>query len=119
MKSLHNRLDDKKDRVLMITKLLGRGTAMDEFGVADYLSFSNWLEEVTGDESFGIPPIISPNGNHSVLNQVAAKVVHTLLELKAENEELRKQVRILKAELSRDNGNVPDQALAILEVCKV
>ena len=119
METLHTRLDYRKDRVLKVTETFGRLAAMEEFEVNDYVCFSKWLEGVTGNENFGIHPKISLNGGPGVVNAVAIKVVRTLLDLQVENEELRKENRQLKLELSHDGGTEREQALALLDVCQV
>lgn len=118
MKSLHTRLDPIKDRVLRFTELFGRVRAMEEFGVSTYDRFSNWLTEVTGNENFGLNPKFGHRSGQGILNEVATKVVRTLLDLQGENEELRKELAAVKRELSHDNGNDMDQALAIMQVCQ-
>lgn len=119
MKSLNTRLDDKKGQVLKFTKLFGRGAAMDEYGVRDYVCFADWLKEVTQDENFGLNPTFGSRGNKGILNQVAIKVIRTLLDLQAENEELRKRNSAMSRELSHDNGNNHQEALSLLETLEV
>ena len=119
MESLHTRLDHQKDKVLRGTSLFGRFHAMDEFGVKDYERFSKWLKEVTGDENFGINPKLGSDGGKGIAGQVAIKVVHTLLDLQAENKELRRELTALKGLHSRDNGSDTDAVLALMEVCQV
>lgn len=118
MQSLHTRLDYQKDQVLKFIGLFGRSHAMEEFGVADYSRFSEWIKEVTGNEHFGLNPKFGANGSQGVLNQVAIKMVRTLLDLQAENKELRKENEILKLELQRGDGEDMDQALALMEICQ-
>ena len=119
MKSLHTRLDPIKEQVLRFTRLFGRFEAMNEFQVADYKCFTDWLEEVTCDKNYGINPEFCSHGSQRVLNQVATKVVRTLLDLQVENKRLREENAVLKAELNRGDGSDVDQALAIMEVCQV
>lgn len=119
MRSLHERLDHQKDRVLKVTTLFGRFQAMGEFEVESYDCFCKWLEEVTGDENFGLSPKIRLNGGQTFLNQLAVKVMRTLLDLQAENAELRKANRELKRQLLPDGRVDTDQASAILELCPV
>ena len=118
MESLHTRLDPIKEKVIKFTEYFGPFTAMREFGVADYGCFTKWLKEVTGNENYGLPPKISLDGGQGVAGQVAVKVVRTLLELQAENAELRKENKRLKLELSRDGSNEYQEAMGFLEVCQ-
>lgn len=118
MKSIHTRLDHQKDKVLKVTELLGRPTAMREFEVADYVCFSNWIEEVTGDKNFGIYPKIRFDGRENFTNQLAIKVIRKLLDLQDENKELHKEVQALRAQLSGDGHVDYQETLAIVELCQ-
>ena len=119
MQSLHTKLDPIKDRVLRITELVGQLAAMREFDVKGINYFRDWLEEVTGDRDFGINPKLGSNGSQGILDKVATKVVHKLLELQVENRELRIELRALKSMYSHNDGSDTEQALALMEVCQV
>lgn len=118
MKSLHARLDPIKDEVLSFTEEFGRFKAMSQFGVRDYLCFSNWLKEVTGNENFGINPKICLDGHRTLGDQLVDAFLRKVAELQTERETLRQRIDYLEWQLAAASEKEEKQALAILEVCQ-
>jgi len=118
MKSLHVRLDPQKEAVLDLTRKFGRFKAMAEFGVSDYVCFAKWLEEVTGNENFGLNPQISLNGRQTLGDQLVTSFLRKVAQLQAQNEELRDRVKDLNWQLEGVGEKEERQALAVLEVCQ-
>lgn len=118
MKALHKRLDHQKEAVLAVTRRFGRSRAMQKFQVNDYLCFSRWLEEVTGDENFGLRPEISLDTRQTLGDQLVAAFLRKVARLQAENEELRERVEYLESQLDGHKELEELQALAVLEVCQ-
>ena len=118
MKTLHTRLDHQKEEVLAYTRKFGRFRAMQRFRVADYLCFSRWLKEASGDESIGICPKFSPNGNQSLGEYAVQTLLQTLFDLKTENARLNEEIEHLKWLLSSSKEKEELEALAILEACQ-
>ena len=119
MRSLHKRLDPQKEAVLQVAATFGRWKAMRDFKVSDYLCFHKWLEEVTGDENYGLHPAISLNGGQTLGDQVVAAFLEAVLALKTENQKLHEEVEHLKWQLSAARDKEELQALAILQACRV
>ena len=118
MESLKTRLDPQKEAVLDFTRTFGRFKAMKEFGVRGYVNFHDWLEEVTGDEKFGLNPKISLDGHQSLGDQLVAAFLRKVAELQAENEALLKRIEFLEFQLNHKGEKEELQALAIMELCQ-
>lgn len=118
MKTLHTRLDYQKEAVLAYTKRLGRFRAMLEFGVKDYLCFSNWLEEATADENFGLSPAINLDRGQTLGDHVVNAFLRKVAELQAENRTLKERVEYLESRLDGHKEKEELQAMAVLEVCQ-
>ena len=119
METLHTRLDDQKEEVLRITETFGRFRAMRDFGVRDYVCFSKWLKEVTGDENFGVCPKISPDSSQTLGDQLVVAFLRKVAQLQTENERLRERINALEWHLAAASEKEETQALAVLEVCQV
>jgi len=118
MKSLHTRLDPQKDEVLKVTETFGQFRAMRQFKVSSYDRFSLWLKEVTGNENFGLRPVISPDSGQTLGDQLVMAFLRKVAELEAKNEDLRQRIKDLEWQLSHSGEKETQQALAILEVCR-
>ncbi len=118
METLHTRLDYQKEAVLSVTEKFGRFKAMDVFKVRDYLCFSHWLREATGNENFGLNPKISLDGGQTLGDQVVDAFLQKVAQLQAENEKLHKEIEYLKWLRSSSIEKEELQALAVLEVCQ-
>lgn len=118
MESLHKRLDDQKEEVLRITETFGRFRAMRDFGVRDYICFSKWLKEVTGDEDFGLQPKIRPDSSQTLGDQLVTAFLRKVAQLQTENERLRERIKDLEWQLAAASEKEEIQALAVLEVCQ-
>lgn len=118
MKSLHTRLDEQKEAVLSYTRKFGRFKAMVEFGVSDYACFIKWLEEVTGDEMYGITPQISLDGHKTLGDQLVTAFLCKVAQLEAQNQELRDRVKELEEQLEGTGEVEGKQVLAVMEVCQ-
>ena len=118
MKTLHTRLDHQKEEVLDYTKRFGRFPAMSKFRVADYLCFSKWLKEVTGDANFGICPKFSAHEHQSLGEYAIQTLIRTLFDLKAENQRLHEEIEHLKWLRSSARDKEEEQALAVLQICQ-
>lgn len=119
MRSLHTRLDEQKQAVLEEAKAFGRFQAMSRFGVSDYVCFSKWIEEVTGNADYGIHPTLACGNSGSLGDQLVAAFLRKVSVLEAENEKLRQQARMLEWQLDRAEEKGRIQALAILKKCEV
>ena len=119
MKSLHSRLDNKKEEVLEVTRTFGLFKAMQQFDVSDYACFTKWLQEVTGDEHFGLHPKIKSDLHQTLGDQLVVAFLNKVAQLKSENEKLRQRAEYLEWQLSRSSEREQSQALAILHSCEV
>ena len=118
MKRLHTRLDIQKEAVLACTEKFGRFRAMQKFRVADYLCFTKWLKEVTGDENFGVCPKFGLDGHRSLGDQLVEAFLQKVAQQQAENERLHDEIEHLKWLLSSSRDKEESQALAVLEACQ-
>jgi len=118
MKSLHTRLDPRKEEILRITETFGPFKAMTDFHVAGYDRFRIWLKEVTGDENFGSRPKIRLDGDQSLGDQLVAAFLRKVARFQAENEDLKKRIKLLEWQLDHTREKEQEQALAVLEVCQ-
>jgi len=119
MKSLHTRLDERKEEVLEVTKTFGRFVAMRQFSVGDYACFCKWLKEVTGDENYGINPKIKSNGHQTLGDQLVEAMLRKVANLEALLSERAERIAFLELLLSPTETTERNQALAILQTCEV
>lgn len=111
MKSLHTRLDYRRDEVLKFAARFGQFRAMEEFEVKSYAQFSAWLEEVTGDENFGLHPALSLGSHKTLGEQLTDAFLHKVAQLQDENRRLKAQIEVL-GQMARINRK-HDENLAI------
>ena len=119
MKSLHTRLDPRKDEVLRITGTFGQFKGMREAGVASYDCFRRWLKEVTGDENFGLHPKIKLAGDQTLGDQCVEAFLRKVAYLETRNAEKDRRIEYLEWQLSLGQPKQLQQALTVLEVCQV
>lgn len=112
MESLKKRLESIKDDVLKVTAEEGQHAGMRHANVKDYIAFTKWLKEVTGDENFGLQP--SNPGNlrssywlahqafmsaHQTRLSLLKKVVDTEREIAEVEQDIRRwEWKILEAQ---------------------
>ncbi len=118
MKSVKARLAEHQEAVLDVTRTFGRFRAMEQFHVSDYACFSKWLQEVTGDENFGINPKIKLDNHQSLGDQIVDAFLHKVAQLESENERLKQRASYLEWQLSQSSVKAESQALAVLSVCE-
>ena len=118
MKSLHTRLDYRKDEVLKFTAQHGQFGAMNEFDIRSYDRFNQWLKEVTGDENFGLCPTLSIDGRRTLGEQLVDAFLLKVAQLQAEKEELRAQVEMLKRVATLNRRHDEELVIEALEVCQ-
>ena len=118
MKSYHARLDDQMEDVLKVTRILGRFKAMRQFRLLSPDRFALWLKEVTGDENYGLNPVINPNSSQTLGDQLVYAFLRKVARLEAENERLRQTIEILDLQLSPAKETEDLQTMAILDVCQ-
>ena len=118
MKSLHARLDPQRDEVLKVTETFGRFRAMRQFKVSSYDRFSLWLKEVTGDENFGICPVINHNSDQTLGDQLVEAFLRKVADLEAQLKKRDERIGFLEWQLSHPEEKETQQALAIIETCR-
>lgn len=119
MKSLHERLDPIKDEVLTYTRNYGHFKSMTKFKVSDYTCFIRWLLDVTGDENFGVRPILGANNYQSLGDQLVEAFLRKVAALDTQNEKLRKENEQLEWLISKRNEKEELQALAVAGACEM
>ena len=118
MKTLHTRLDERKDEILLVTETFGVFRGMYEAGVSSYDRFRLWLRDVTGNENFGLHPKLNPNSDQTLGDQLVDAVLRKVTDLEAQLKERDKRIRFLEWTLSVRKGKEDKQALAVLELCQ-
>lgn len=116
--SLKARFNGNRDEVLEYTANFGRWKAMTKFNIRDYLAFTRFLMEMTGDENFGVKPKLNLNGNQSLGDQLIEAIISKVARMEAQNQGLRQRIELLEWELNLKREAEPIKALAVLEVCK-
>lgn len=118
METYHTRLDPRKTEVLDFTKTYGQLAAMTEFDLRSIVRFRAWLKEVTGDENFGLRPLLKLDGDQTLGDQVLASMLQSMFAFKAEVDRLRAENQQLRARLQPRRSLEHRKALAILEACQ-
>lgn len=118
MKSLHARLDDKKEEVLKVTETFGQFRGMRFAKVQSYDCFKKWLRDVTGDENFGLRPKLNPNSHQTLGDQLVDAFLRKVATLEAQNESLSERIDFLEWTLSHNEEKEQTQALAIVQACQ-
>jgi len=116
MRSLHTRLDYRRDEVLKFAARFGQFRAMEEFEVKSYAQFSAWLREVTGDENFGLHPKISLGDHKTLGEQLTDAFLRKVAQLQDENQRLKAQIEMLKLTARANKKHDENLAIETLEI---
>lgn len=90
--SLKARFNGNAVEVIEYTKLWGRFKAMQKYEVCDYVAFSKWLEEETGDPNFGLVPEIRNESHHDLAEELLDAFTSKLSALQVDNVRLGKEL---------------------------
>jgi hypothetical protein len=119
MQTLKTRLNPIKDEVLKVAETFGVFRAMDQFRVASYDRFKIWLKEATGNENFGLRPKIDLSSRQPLGDQLVQAFLLKVSQLENKNTELQQRVHFLEWQLAQGKAKEMNEAIAVLEVCKV
>lgn len=115
---LRLRFNSNRDEVLEYTANFGRWKAMTKFNIKDYLAFTRFLREMTGNENFGFKPKLNLNGNQSLGDQLIEAMLRKVADLETKVAERNKRIEFLEWQLNIKREADELKALAVLEVCK-
>ena len=118
MKSVKERLTGQEKEVLKVAETYGRFQAMTKYGIKDYIAFSRWIEEETGDKNFGDNPKIRYTAGQSLGMQLMDAFLSKISHYEAQVKELREENEYLRLQLIKENEHDELRAIALLSTCE-
>ena len=102
--SLRKRFNGNSDEVIEYTRLWGRFKAMGKYGVRDYLAFSRFVEEKTGDANFGFRPVLAGSSDRSWAEDLLDAFLQKVSKMETEKRGLEAEVKQLRLEIEYYKG---------------
>lgn len=120
--SLSKRFNGNAKDVIEYTRIWGQGKAMDKYEIKDYIAFTKFLKEKTGDEHFGIRPALSNSFRGDWAEDLLNAFTNKLLKMETELQELRERNHNLTVELeyhkAQAANHVEPKVREIMRLCQ-
>ena len=120
--SIRVRLNGRRDDFLHDVKLWGIWKTMEKYGFKDYLGVKRYIEEETGNETFGLRPqfdsLAGTTGNN-VLQKFVQEFACYVLKAEARSKEKEQLIQILTQKLAyyegKDVETVQTELVSLIE----
>ena len=109
--SLNSRFDGNAQEVISYAQTWGIFQAMEKYQVRDYLAFKRFLEEKTGNENFGLSPLLGGEVGRSWAEDLLDAFIGKISKMEAEKQHLETELHNVNLRLEYFQG-VQAQRLA-------
>jgi len=103
---IKSKLNGNRKEAIEYVRLYGRFQAMARYDVRDYVAFTKFIEEETGDPNFGLYPIFDTVPNQSWAESLLDAFLAKLSKMEIENHRLTEQVSILERDVDYYKTNL-------------
>lgn len=119
--SLRKRLNGDMPEFLEYTRRYGVWSAMEKWKFRDYVAVRKILTEETGDESFGLRPVIRPDyegGFEGMVREFVQAFANYVIKMDKENEVLKRQLEVFRTESNRKKEYFMEQLIPVMEAMR-
>jgi len=104
-KSLKSRFNGNLQEVIDYAQTWGTFKAMDKYQVKDYLAFKEFLEGETGNQNFGLSPLLDKEMGRSWAEDLLDAFVNKIGKMEAEKQRLEIELHRLNLKVEYFQGH--------------